>query len=87
MGIGREMYYDSVADDAYYEYRAKRALANGIWLTRDGREVPVREMTDSHLANSIRMMHRGGSGLFEGMAGDALEMLLDEARRRGEMIA
>ena len=87
MGIGREMYYDSIADEAYYEHRAKQALANGIWLTRDGREVPVREMTDSHLANSIRMMQRGGSGLFEGMAGDALEMLLDEARRRGEMIA
>lgn len=87
MGIGREMYYDLIAVDAFYWYRAKQALANGVWLTRDGREVPVREMTDSHLANSIRMMQRGGSGLFEGMAGDALEMLLDEARRRGEMIA
>lgn len=82
MGIGREMYYDSIADDAFYGYRAEQALANGAWITRDGREVPVREMTGSHLANSVRMMQRGGSGLFGGMAGDTLEMLLEEVARR-----
>ena len=83
MSLGSEMYYDLLADNAYYEYRAERALDNKTWITKDGREIPVREMTDGHLANCIRMMLRGGSGCFYGAEGDALEMLTDEAARRG----
>lgn len=83
MSIGREMYYESIADNAYYEHRVERALSNEVWITRDGREIPVCEMSDGHLANCIRMMLRGGSGCFYGVSGDVLEMLTDEASRRG----
>ena len=83
MSMGREMYYESIADEAYYYHVAERALANGIWITRNGREIPVREMTDAHLANSLRMMRRGGSGCFHGLRDEAVEMLAAEAAKRG----
>lgn len=28
------------------------------WTTRDGREIPIREMTDSHLENAMRLLER-----------------------------
>ena len=83
MSIGRDMYYDSIAEEAYYDHMAEHALANGIWITGDGREIPVREMTNAHLVNSIRMIQRGGSGCFHGLRDEAAEMLTAEAGRRG----
>ena len=82
MGIGREMMYELQAEAAWADTVRERAIASKTWITRDGREVPVREMTDSHLANSIRMMRRGGTGCFGEMAPMALEMLETEERRR-----
>lgn len=32
------------------------------WKTRDGRVIPIEEMENSHLLNSIRMMIRNGWG-------------------------
>lgn len=83
MSIGRDMYYESIAEEAYYDHMAEHALANGIWITGDGREIPVGEMTNAHLVNSIRMMQRGGSGCFRGMRDEAMEMLTAEAGKRG----
>ena len=35
------------------------------WLTRDGRKIPVTEMTDAHLANTIRYLERRiASGMY-----------------------
>lgn len=31
----------------------------GIWVTKDGKEIPVRDMTDTHLDNAIRMIEDG----------------------------
>lgn len=31
-----------------------------IWVTQDGREIPVRKMSDSHLKNAYKMMVRKG---------------------------
>lgn len=28
------------------------------WVTRDGREISIREMTDEHLVNTLRMLRR-----------------------------
>ena len=33
----------------------------GIWITREGEEIPVSEMGDRHLVNSIRLMWRAAS--------------------------
>jgi hypothetical protein len=29
-----------------------------VWVTRDGERIPVRDMTDSHLLNTIRWLER-----------------------------
>ena len=83
MSIGAEMLADMAAESAWYERTAEDAIASRTWITKDGRKIPVSEMTDSHLLNSLRMLLRGGNGCFEGMSGDAIEMLADEAKARG----
>jgi hypothetical protein len=80
MSIGRELYYESIADSAYEEYK----LANGIWTTRDGREIPICEMTDAHLANCISMILRSEVG--DGMYSEFLDMMVDEAERRKKAV-
>lgn len=79
MSIGRELYYESIADSAFEEYK----LANGIWTTRDGREIPIREMTDTHLANCIRIL-RGCA--VDGTDGEFLDMMVDEVERRRKAV-
>lgn len=29
-----------------------------VWTTKDGRQIPINEMTDAHLVNTIRMLVR-----------------------------
>ena len=36
-----------------------------IWTTKDGVDVPVRKMTDSHLLNTFRMLYRKGDTSFD----------------------
>jgi hypothetical protein len=31
---------------------------SAVWITRDGREIPVRQMTDDHLINTVRYLRR-----------------------------
>lgn len=33
-------------------------LTKTIWVTKDGQHIPVKQMTDSHLVNTIRMLRR-----------------------------
>ena len=42
-------WYDDPADD----------LLEGIWTTADGRRMPISNMSESHINNSIRMLQRG----------------------------
>lgn len=39
---------------------AENAVADKVWITRDGRHTPIAEMTDGHLVNTIRMLERKG---------------------------
>ena len=29
-----------------------------VWVTKEGKEVPIKDMTDEHLENTIKMIHR-----------------------------
>lgn len=33
-------------------------MKRGIWTTKDGRDIPIEEMTDAHLLNTIRFVRR-----------------------------
>lgn len=40
----------------------ERAHANGIWITRDGRRIPIYQLEDAHLTNILRMLRKGAEG-------------------------
>jgi hypothetical protein len=44
---------------SYDGSRWRRQAKVGWWLTRDGREMPIGTMSDSHLKNTIAMIERG----------------------------
>lgn len=73
MGLGGDFISDMVAEHAYRDH----LVDSGIWETADGRLVPVREMTDVHLVNAIRLMGRTATNC------DEYDMLTAEAARRG----
>lgn len=41
-------------DPAFYARQAAREIL--IWTTRDGREIPLDEMSDDHIANAVRVL-------------------------------
>ena len=44
---------------------AKRRKLEPVWVTRDKREIPVSQMTDSHLINSIKFIRKQQAALME----------------------
>jgi hypothetical protein len=49
MGYGRELMEDS----AYERYAEAKA---GIWTMKNGDEIEIKDMTDSHIKNCMRMV-------------------------------
>lgn len=52
MGIGREMMEDHKADHFLAISRAE----DGIWITKEGKEICIDSMTEQHLKNCIRIL-------------------------------
>ena len=48
--------------DEEYDRQAIRIshMENGVWITKDGQEIKIMDMTDSHLLNAYRMIMRSG---------------------------
>lgn len=67
-------------DRGHYVRSPYRAYAQNnawIWVTRDGREIPVAKMENAHLFNTIKMLERlGHDGL------PVYAALQEEARKR-----
>ncbi|MFX7874654.1 hypothetical protein ABTK18_19815, partial [Acinetobacter baumannii] len=61
-----------------------------IWTTRDGREIPLEEMSDEHVANAVRVLslwrarlkRRGGDEAVIGDLKDAIGRFKALQRRR-----
>lgn len=53
-------YYDEMAGDialaeqAWEEREARANFRTEVWTTKNGKEIPVRDMADSHLLNAYR---------------------------------
>lgn len=41
--------------EAWFRARESGKL---VWVTKEGKQVPIKEMTDTHLANTINMLER-----------------------------
>lgn len=54
----------------------KSNLKKGIWITRDGRPIPICKMNWVHLKNCIRLIRRTGA------RSEYLPLLLDEYQFR-----
>lgn len=57
-----------------------------VWRTKDGRTIPIKEMTDSHLTNTIRFLERAHQRYVDDMTkngppvfqGEMAQMYADE---------
>ena len=46
-------------EDLYRElWLRKRSRGEIVWVTKNGQTIPINEMTDSHLENTINMLER-----------------------------
>ena len=68
MSYGKEILDDNAYEIEQSIEKARRlyiqAIANaehGLWITRDGRYMQIREMETSHIHNCIRMLKRNNS--------------------------
>ena len=53
-----------------------------LWTTRDGREIPLDEMSDEHIANAVRVLSKWRSGLKRARPDDPVIGDLDAALDR-----
>lgn len=69
------------------------ACPSHVWRTRDGREIPIEEMEDGHVLNTIRFLHRNAEMIRFGYFvrvywsspqpnGDGAQMAVDEECQR-----
>jgi hypothetical protein len=57
--MGKEAYDEMLCNEAQ-EYSL---MESRTWLTRDGKYIPVNEMTTSHIKNCINLLREGNSDI------------------------
>lgn len=55
-------YYDEYYNDVHYDDILKEYLKGKLhWVTKDGQQILIKDMTDSHLLNSIKWIDKNHS--------------------------
>lgn len=58
MSMGEEARIEMEIEYAVLEWSIQESARKGIWTTKDGRQMHVSEMTDSHLRNAIAFLEK-----------------------------
>lgn len=61
MSYGAEVAMEMEIDRQIMYARAEQLAREGRWTMRDGTEIHVTDMSNSHIENCIRMLKRGAS--------------------------
>ena len=80
MSYGKELETEITIEHELVYARAASMTEKGIWETKDGQKLSVRDMTDSHIANCLAMLKRGRSPY----ADPFIVMFENEKKRRRE---
>jgi len=60
MSMGSELLEDMMIDELIREDIQERMQKNKLWTTADGRSIKIKNMSDSHIENTIQYLHRKG---------------------------
>lgn len=58
MSMGREWIAEHEYDFYDIQGRIEDEAEHGVWTTKDGKEIPVEDMTTSHIQNTIKYIER-----------------------------
>lgn len=58
MSMGREWIAEHEYDFYDIQGRIEDEAKHGVWFTKDGQEIPVEDMTTSHIRNTIAYIER-----------------------------
>lgn len=58
MGMGLEMMMEELIDALIWEDYMCDNVEDGIWVTKDGEEIYITDMTSEHIRNCMKMLER-----------------------------
>ena len=58
MSLGEDYIAELSVESALKYFKIKSDAEKGIWITKDGRKIPIEKMTTSHIENTIKLLER-----------------------------
>lgn len=58
MSIGEEMFEQLFIEAIVFQDETEERIKKKIWVTEDGKEIPIKDMDSLHIQNCIKMLER-----------------------------